>query len=131
MNPINALLNERSEPLRIWKALEANELSEKQLANEVRKVIKRIYPASLETLLALSGSGDDRPALLLREQLSQNPGWLDPKKNQLINGADLKSLGIPPGPEMGKTLALVEEARDRGEISTHEEAITWLSVRNG
>ncbi|MCA9384233.1 MAG: CCA tRNA nucleotidyltransferase [Candidatus Magasanikbacteria bacterium] len=131
VNPINALLSERSEPLRIWKALEANELSEKQLANEVRKVIKRIYPASLETLLALSGSGDDRPALLLREQLSQNPGWLDPKKNQLINGADLKSLGIPPGPEMGKTLALVEEARDRGEISTHEEAITWLSVRNG
>jgi len=141
VNPINSLIKERSEPLRIWKAFEAEELSEKQVANEIRKVVKRIHPASPETLLALNEVGerhqidsvkDDElypPSLLFREYLLQHPEWLDPKKDALINGGELKTFGISSGPEMGKIIRLIEEARDRGEIETREEALSWLSAR--
>ena len=32
-------------------------------------------------------------------------------------------LGLPPGPEIGRLLELVEEERAAGEISTREEAL--------
>ena len=140
--PIAGLIKEQSEPTRIWKMFEAGELSEKQVANEIRKVVKRIHPASPETLLAVNEAKerhetptmqDDEtypPVILLREYLLRHPEWLDPKKDALINGADLKALGIPAGPEMGKVMRMVEDARDRGEIETHEEALAWFVATN-
>jgi hypothetical protein len=41
----------------------------------------------------------------------------------LITGTDLISLGVEPGPEMGRLLDMLRNAQDTGEISTHEDAI--------
>jgi putative nucleotidyltransferase with HDIG domain len=41
----------------------------------------------------------------------------------LINGTDLISLGMEPGPEMGVFLDILRNAQDTGEISTQEDAL--------
>jgi poly(A) polymerase len=41
----------------------------------------------------------------------------------LITGTDLISLGVKPGPEMGRLLDMLRNAQDTGEISTHEDAL--------
>jgi tRNA nucleotidyltransferase/poly(A) polymerase len=41
----------------------------------------------------------------------------------LITGTDLISLGVEPGPEMGRLLAVLRSAQDTGEISTRENAL--------
>ncbi len=41
----------------------------------------------------------------------------------LIRGDDLITMGMRPGPEIGRILARVRDARDAGEISSREEAL--------
>lgn len=41
----------------------------------------------------------------------------------LITGTDLISLGVEPGPEMGRLLDILRNAQDTGEISDHEDAL--------
>ncbi|HEY7269825.1 MAG TPA: hypothetical protein VH951_08350, partial [Dehalococcoidia bacterium] len=42
----------------------------------------------------------------------------------LINGRDLmQTLGLPQGPEVGRLIAAIEEARAAGEVTTREEAL--------
>jgi len=41
----------------------------------------------------------------------------------LISGSDLLSLGIPPGPAIGKILSHVRAAQDLGEVSTRQDAV--------
>jgi hypothetical protein len=142
VGPIGALLKAVSEPRRIWKAAQEGSLTEKQVANEIRKVMKQIYPATPETLLALCEAEDPEesevvsleraaypPAQLFQKYIAEHPEWLDPKRAVLLTGEDLKRLGVPPGPAMGKVMRQVEEARDRGEIETKEEALTWLAAQ--
>ena len=38
-----------------------------------------------------------------------------------LNGDDLRSLGLPPGPQMGQILKRLHAARLDGEVSTREE----------
>ena len=44
----------------------------------------------------------------------------------LIQGKDLLEMGYTAGPAMGKIIADIEAARDRGEIKTKEEAVEWV-----
>jgi hypothetical protein len=41
----------------------------------------------------------------------------------LITGHDLIALGMKPGPEIGRILAQLRDARDSGEIAGREDAI--------
>ena len=41
----------------------------------------------------------------------------------LVNGHDLMAMGIPQGPEVGRLLRLVVDAREEGAISSREEAV--------
>ena len=45
------------------------------------------------------------------------------ESKNLITGTDLISLGVEPGPEMGRVLAILRNAQDTGEISTSEDAL--------
>jgi poly(A) polymerase len=46
---------------------------------------------------------------------------------KLINGKDImQSLGLSPGPEVGKLLEALKEARATGEVSTRAEALKYL-----
>jgi len=44
----------------------------------------------------------------------------------LVRGRDVLALGIAPGPEVGRFVDRIEEARDGGEIATREEALALL-----
>ena len=50
----------------------------------------------------------------------------------LLNGEDLQRMGIPPGPQLGKILDALHEARLNGEVKTREEeerlAHSWLKA---
>lgn len=46
-----------------------------------------------------------------------------PEPEPLLRGSDLVALGIAPGPEIGRLLRVVEDARLEGAISTREQAL--------
>jgi putative nucleotidyltransferase with HDIG domain len=45
------------------------------------------------------------------------------ESKNLITGTDLISLGVEPGPEMGRLLDILRNAQDTGEISSREDAL--------
>jgi len=50
--------------------------------------------------------------------------------NPLLSGADvMRATGLPPGPEIGKMLREIAEARDDGVLSTRRQALAWLRER--
>ncbi len=50
---------------------------------------------------------------------------------RLVDGNDLmRALSIPPGPAVGKALAVITEAQVEGRIHTKEEAIVYIKQHN-
>lgn len=47
--------------------------------------------------------------------------------NWLLTGADLIAVGWSPGPELGRALTAVQNAQLEGQVSTREEALSWLA----
>jgi hypothetical protein len=48
------------------------------------------------------------------------------KPPALVNGRDLMTfLDLPPGPEIGRLLSLIEESQAAGEIGTREDALQF------
>lgn len=47
-----------------------------------------------------------------------------PARTRLVTGRDLMdTLGLPPGPELGRLLDAVEEAHEKGQIATRQDAL--------
>ncbi len=62
--------------------------------------------------------------------LGEALAWRDGRPAPLVRGDELAvALGIAPGPELGRLLAEVDEARFAGEVVTREEAIAWARAR--
>jgi tRNA nucleotidyltransferase (CCA-adding enzyme) len=124
-------------PGSLFYALERGELDERAYANAVRKVLKRIHPVRWQVLLAACEAdwrgrgfpGVDSmkfdPGLRFAEAVDS--GKLDhaPPK-PLIQGRDVLALGLAPGPDIGRLVRAIEEARDRGEIKERDEALLLL-----
>ncbi len=51
---------------------------------------------------------------------------LPPEPAPLLRGGDILALGVPPGPEVGRLLALVEDERLEGGIADREGALELL-----
>jgi putative nucleotidyltransferase with HDIG domain len=51
------------------------------------------------------------------------------EKPNLINGYDLIALGIEPGPKIGHILDQVRNAQDTGEVTTREEALSFVKAQ--
>lgn len=79
--------------------------------------------------LATRGKGHERAIErhldLARELMAEALAWRGRRPEKpLIRGAELaRRLGIEPGPEVGRLLAIIEEARFAGEVSTGDEAL--------
>jgi poly(A) polymerase len=56
-----------------------------------------------------------------REEKSRPPVTLP-----LLGGRDILALGVPPGPEVGRILRLIEDARLEGSVSSREEALSLV-----
>ena len=44
----------------------------------------------------------------------------------LLRGEDVLDLGVPPGPEVGRLLELVDEERAVGAVATRQEALDLI-----
>lgn len=55
-------------------------------------------------------------------ELAADAGVLDGPLPRLLDGAGLRKLGVPPGPEMGRVLARVRAEQIAGRIASREEA---------
>ncbi len=76
----------------------------------------------------LAGSGDLSHHDYCRAQLAElSPEQLRPSR--LLNGHDLQTLGVKPGPQMGDLLRALEDAQLSDEVSSREEAEAWLRDR--
>ncbi len=80
-------------------------------AREIHRFRRATEPWSLDAL-AFTGAGELVSAV-------QEAREVDPAE-PLLHGDEL---GLPPGPEIGRLLALIEEERAAGTISTREEAL--------
>jgi len=48
-----------------------------------------------------------------------------------VYGRDVLACGVPAGPRVGEILREIEEARDRGEITTRDEALARVMQLKG
>ena len=125
-------------PGALFYARERGELDGRAYTNAVRKVLKRIHPVRWQVLIAAC-EGDWRgrgfpgldslpfdPGLRFAEAIAAEGLDVAPAQ-PLVQGRDVLALGIAPGPEVGRFVRAVEEARDRGEINTREQALELLS----
>jgi hypothetical protein len=88
-------------------------------ARELHRFRRRTEPSAL-TALAFLGATDLYDAL--REARAKDPA------EPLLRGDEV---GVPPGPEVGRLLALVEEERAAGTIATREEALALVERERG
>jgi tRNA nucleotidyltransferase (CCA-adding enzyme) len=124
-------------PGALFYALERGELDERAYANAVRKVLKRIHPVRWQVLVAacegdwrgraIEGVGSMRfdPGLRFAEAIAIEKLDETPAK-PLVQGRDVLALGVAPGPDVGRLVRAIEEARDRGEIGDRAEALALL-----
>lgn len=93
-----------------------------------RMVMRETFPLemALHRLDCLGSHGSlDLYEFMLQQarELEQQPQIRPP----LVNGEDLKALGVQPGPHMGELLAEVREMQLQDELKTKEEALAWLT----
>ena len=79
---------------------------------QVHRFRRATEPFALEAARFVGGGGALRKAILLAR--AEEP------KEPLVRGDEL---GLPPGPEIGRLLGLIEEERAAGAITTREEAL--------
>jgi tRNA nucleotidyltransferase (CCA-adding enzyme) len=112
-------------------------MDERSYTNSVRKVLQRIHPVRWQVLVAAC-EGDWRgrgiegvrsmrfdPGLRFADAVAAERLDLTPGR-PLVLGRDVLALGVSPGPEVGRFVRAVEDARDRGEIKERDEALALL-----
>ncbi|HEX4825125.1 MAG TPA: HD domain-containing protein [Candidatus Polarisedimenticolaceae bacterium] len=134
---VAAIVRWHLSPGALYYGRERGEMDERAYTNAVRKVLKRIHPVRWQVLLAACEADWRGRGLPGIASLPFDPGTtfadavtsenldVEPAK-PLVLGRDVLALGVAPGPEVGRLIALVEEARDRGEIRERDEALRLL-----
>jgi tRNA nucleotidyltransferase (CCA-adding enzyme) len=123
-------------PFHLHRSFEKGEISEGAYANAVRKLVKRIHPVPWRVLLAATeadfrgrtmpdAEGPYAAGERFTRTVLDNAYDAEPVR-PLVLGRDVLALGVSPGPEVGRLVAAVEEARDRGEIATRDEGLAML-----
>jgi tRNA nucleotidyltransferase (CCA-adding enzyme) len=124
-------------PGSLFYALERGDMDERAYVNAVRKVLKRIHPVRWQVLLAACEADwrgraipgvetmDFDPGLRFAEAIEDEKLDLLPP-TPLVRGRDVLARGVAPGPEVGRIVRAIEEARDRGEITQRDEALSLL-----
>lgn len=124
-------------PVALAKARDKGELDPRAYLNAVRKVLKRIHPLPWRVFLGaveadyrgrtLPGiEADPFDAGRAFEEAVAELERMQATPEPLVRGRDVLALGLASGPEVGRLIAAIEEARDRGEIATRDEALDLL-----
>jgi tRNA nucleotidyltransferase (CCA-adding enzyme) len=126
-------------PSQMLTSFQKGQLTEKQLINAIRRLIRRIDPCPWQAFIAacaadIRGRGGDRDshlqqadrvrtafaALIAKQHLETQA------RNTLVRGEDVLAFGIPSGPRIGMLIQEIERKRDEGLIETREEALEVL-----
>jgi Poly A polymerase head domain len=89
-------------------------------ARAVHRFRRQTEPWALDAVAFLGG--DAELAAAVEEARAAEP------ESPLVRGDEL---GLPPGPEIGRLLTLIEEERAAGTISTREEALALVERERG
>jgi tRNA nucleotidyltransferase (CCA-adding enzyme) len=135
-NAAYAAAAEHLKPAMLWREVQKGTLTLRQYENAVRRLIQRIAPVDWRVLLAVAeadwlGRGI---SLQTEELVSYGKAFVDAVRalearaelGPVVYGRDVLACGVPAGPRVGEILKEIEAARDRGDISTREEAIALL-----
>lgn len=120
---------------RYWLSLEKGEIDEKQYANILRRLLRRLEGVPVEVFLAVTeadkrgrGVSDALTAPytegeFFRATLAKYGLELQ-AKTPLVSGGELMAkFNLNPGPQIGELMKAIELARDEGKISTVDEAL--------
>lgn len=130
-----AIVKDHLKPGMLLREMEKGKLTETQYVNAVRRLLKRITPLRWPPFLAACEAdfrGRTLPNVQEGNPYEAGDRFVDAVERErldviapktLIQGRDLAPLGIPPGPEMGRIIQVVETARDNGEIRTKKEGL--------
>ncbi|MDQ7814500.1 MAG: hypothetical protein RDU25_01700 [Patescibacteria group bacterium] len=136
--PAACAAREHAEPQRILDEFMSGESDERLRDNEIRKLFKRSHPVEPWVLAIVAramtqgaGTSDD-PVFPAGEMIldcaARHLEWLlSLNQMYLVTGEELQARGIE-GPRIGELQKIIEEARDRGEIEAHEEALAYLET---
>ncbi len=134
---VAAIVRDHLKPTVLYRAFQKGELNEKQYANAVRRLIKRLSGTLLEAFLAVTeadtrgrgtdaAKGDYTPGLYLRETVKKFD-LESAAKTPLLTGAELISeFDLLPGPKIGEVMKAVEAARDEGTLETSDDARVFV-----
>jgi tRNA nucleotidyltransferase (CCA-adding enzyme) len=118
-----------------WLALEKGEVDEKQYANTLRRLLRRLEGVPIEVFLAVTEADKRGRGVIdaitapytegevFRSMLKKYDLELQAKTPLVSGGELIEKFGLKPGPQIGDLLQAVENARDEGQITTQEEAI--------
>ncbi|MFA4954077.1 MAG: hypothetical protein WC641_02095 [Patescibacteria group bacterium] len=108
--------------IRPVEKMSAAEFTDDFSDNALRILCKRLYPVHPRIFLALHDiSATQKERILSR--LAGHSEWLEnPKSQTLLTGHELVDLGFV-GERIGRAMQIIEQARDRGEIETKEQAL--------
>lgn len=132
-------------PGMLHRQLVAGQLTQKGYASAVRKLARRVAPTPLRVLLAASeadfrgrtlpgvstatyAAGELLQSVAVAERLDVAPRDTLVKGRDVLNVAQQLGLTLVPGPWVGEIIVHVEAARDRGEVETHGEAISFARM---
>jgi tRNA nucleotidyltransferase (CCA-adding enzyme) len=123
---------------RYWLSLEKGEVDEKQYANILRRLLRRLAGVPVEVFLAVTEAdkrgrgfenaatapyteGDVFRSTLIKFDIATQA------KTPLVSGGELMAFfDLPPGPRIGELMQAIETARDEGQISTADEAFALV-----
>lgn len=126
-------------PAKLYREWKMDALSEQEAANQIRICVKRIMPATPETLLSI-GEAHARASADAEEIAYPVRSWFlerIPDLDPLVEGSDILRIArkagkmdrFSPGPQYGQLLAEIEDMRDRGEIQNREQALDYLKSK--
>jgi tRNA nucleotidyltransferase (CCA-adding enzyme) len=136
-------VNEHLKPPQLYQQWEKGQLSELKYANAVRKLLRRLRPASWRVLLACAEADIRGRAFPDASTNPYLPGEMmarvikdynleQESQTSLVNGQDImimaEQLGvsIASGPEFGRLIGAIEQRRDSGTITSREQALKLL-----
>ena len=129
-------------PVHMMRAMETDHLTEKAKIRFLRRLghdVPGMLLVSLADFLATGGpsaTGDRQKGFfrlvesLLDLYFRRDAASVGGKN--LVTGKDLMdALGIPPGPEVGRLLRLIEEARVEGKVENRDQALRLAGSLEG
>lgn len=134
---VAAIVPNHLKPTTLYRSFQKGELNERQYANAVRRLLKRLGGVPLDIFLAVTeadtrgrGSASDvgeyEPGAFMRQIITKNDLEVA-AKTPLVTGAELiAEFGLVEGPKIGEVMKAVEAARDEGEIETRDQAIRFI-----